>query len=190
MREERNGREDPEDKNERAEAEDEEGRMRSSLCFLAALLLSSPSHIEGFVPPRSTPQLQHATSSRHEHADNNSGRQSSETIFYNDFDEPQISEDLDVSSLLQKRAKELRRAERQLLKNWRSGKTKSYGAITINERYLIDKDQDPDLPFDWVRRVDIGKWPRIACGSAHGEKHGDMLPRSVSILCQFCSLYS
>ena len=47
------------------------------------------------------------------------------------------------------------------------GKANSFKAFTINnERYLLNKEED--LPFDWVRRVDIGQYPRVACGSAHG----------------------
>lgn len=46
------------------------------------------------------------------------------------------------------------------------GKANSFKAFTINEGYLLDKEED--LPFDWVRRVDIGRYPRVACGSAHG----------------------
>jgi WD40 repeat protein len=95
-------------------------------------------------------------------------KDSTETIFYNDFEDVEFgSEELvTISELLQQRSKQLKLEERQLLKNWRSGKAKSYGAFTINERYL--REGDTDLPFDWVRRVDFGQYPRVVCGSAYG----------------------
>jgi hypothetical protein len=105
-------------------------------------------------------------------------------ILYNDFEEkysfsttdksttesttnPRTNtDDQSLNQLLRKRRKELLQDSRRLLKNWRSGKAKSFGAFSINQQYFLEKDSD--LPFDWVRRVDIGKYPRVACGSAHG----------------------
>merc|ERR1719356_1551212 len=48
-----------------------------------------------------------------------------------------------------------------LLKNWKIGIAKTYFAFTINE-------QEEELPFDWVRRMDIGRFPFVVCGSASG----------------------
>lgn len=61
-------------------------------------------------------------------------------------------------------------ARGRLLKNWRRGKAKSYAAFSINELQddIINREEDLRLPFDWVRRLDIGEYPRVACGSAHG----------------------
>ena len=90
-----------------------------------------------------------------------------DSIFYNDFEDIGFgTEDLNLSQLLQKRSKELKQDERRIIKNWRSGKANSFGAFSINERYRDDKEEG--LPFDWVRRVDIGQYPRVVCGSAHG----------------------
>ena len=126
---------------------------------------------------------------------------SNEPIFYNDFDliaieqesdqfwespsakqlassipanlRPTKTPDTTISDFLNTRISQVTKDSRQLLKNWRNGHTKSYGAFTINEQYLLNKEEnkedDPDsIPFDWVRRVDIGQYPRVACGSAHG----------------------
>jgi hypothetical protein len=76
------------------------------------------------------------------------------------------STDLNLSQLLNERSNTIKLQDRLLLKRWRSGEAKSFGAFTINERYLTEKEDG--LPFDWVRRVDIGKYPRVACGSCHG----------------------
>jgi hypothetical protein len=61
-------------------------------------------------------------------------------------------------------------ARGRLLKNWRRGKAKSYAAFSINELQddMKNRENDLRLPFDWVRRLDIGEYPRVACGSAHG----------------------
>jgi len=128
---------------------------------------------------------------------------SNQPIFYNDFDlialeqesesqfwensnakeqssiptnlRPTRSSDTTISDFLSARISQVTKDSRQLLRNWRNGHTKSYGAFTINEQYLLnqqenkeDGDSDSSIPFDWVRRVDIGQYPRVACGSAHG----------------------
>jgi hypothetical protein len=86
---------------------------------------------------------------------------------------PTKTPDSKISHFLNARISQVTKESRQLLKNWRNGHTKSYGAFTINEQYLLNKEDnkedDPNShPFDWVRRVDIGQYPRVACGSAHG----------------------
>ena len=128
---------------------------------------------------------------------------SNQPIFYNDFDlialeqesesqfwensnaeeqssiptnlRPTRTSDTTISDFLSARISQVTKDSRQLLRNWRNGHTKSYGAFTINEQYLLnqqenkeDSDSDSSIPFDWVRRVDIGQYPRVACGSAHG----------------------
>mmetsp|Transcript_24175 Transcript_24175/g.34587 ORF Transcript_24175/g.34587 Transcript_24175/m.34587 type:complete len:560 (-) Transcript_24175:132-1811(-) len=129
---------------------------------------------------------------------------SNQPIFYNDFDlialeqesesqfwenssaedqsssipanlRPTRTSDTSISDFLNARISQVTKDSRRLLRNWRHGRTKSYGAFTINEQYLLNQeenkeDADPDskIPFDWVRRVDIGQYPRVACGSAHG----------------------
>jgi len=117
-----------------------------------------------------------------------SGINDSSTIIYNDFEQDIASStsvqlipesslpppqpngtttvEQSLSQLLRKRTSELLQSSRRLLKNWRSAKAKSYGAFTINEQFFIS--QEGRLPFDWVRRVAIGRYPRVACGSAHG----------------------
>jgi hypothetical protein len=140
--------------------------------YATALLLSSRSfHVYGFTAPSTLVVRPKQTSFLHAQSDDASSKDSSETIFYNDFEDyappSTTSGELNFSDLFQERVKELKQDERRLLKNWRSGRAKSYGAFTINERYL--KEKDAELPFDWVRRVDIGEYPRVACGSAHGE---------------------
>jgi hypothetical protein len=139
----------------------------------ALLLLSSCLLAHGFTSEASrtatTSKLRKSSLLRVQSGDNfNSSKDSTETIFYNDFEDSEFgSEELNgISQLVQQRSKELKREERRLLKNWRSGKAKSYGAFTINERYL--REQDAELPFDWVRRVDFGQYPRLVCGSAYG----------------------
>ena len=110
---------------------------------------------------------------------------------------PTKTPDTKISDFLNVRIHQVTAESRQLLKNWRHGNTKSYGAFTINQQKLLnqqqqqqpqqgeksDNDNDDDNvspttsneatsqeqhPFDWVRRVDIGQYPRVACGSAHG----------------------
>ncbi|KAL3779239.1 hypothetical protein HJC23_010886 [Cyclotella cryptica] len=111
----------------------------------------------------------------------------SSTIMYNDFEQDitssapvqLISEsssptkpnsnptaEQSLTQLLRKRTSELLQSSRRLLKNWKTGKAKSYGAFSINEQFFMNKEER--LPFDWVRRVAIGRYPRVACGSAHG----------------------
>jgi len=139
----------------------------------------------------------------HWHDDASSAQQddySNEPILYNDFDliafdqesenqfweyssaeqsqiptslRPTKTPDSKISHYLNARISQVTKESRQLLKNWRNGHTKSYGAFTINEQYLLNKEHnkedDPNSPpFDWVRRVDIGQYPRVACGSAYG----------------------
>lgn len=114
--------------------------------------------------------LQKALRSESDGASSNDSSDDSSTIFYNDFEDFGYAttdpSTLNLSQLLNQRSRELRLDGRRLLKNWRNGKSKSYGAFSINERYLVESDDE--LPFDWVRRLDIGKYPRVACGSAHG----------------------
>mmetsp|Transcript_20518 Transcript_20518/g.33794 ORF Transcript_20518/g.33794 Transcript_20518/m.33794 type:complete len:561 (+) Transcript_20518:89-1771(+) len=123
-------------------------------------------------------------------------------IFYNDFDDlialtqeegqfwenpsaeqssssipsnlrPTRTSDTTISDFLNARISQVTKDSRQLLKNWRNGHAESFGAFTINEQYLRNKEENkedgPDsIPYDWVRRVDIGQYPRVACGSAYG----------------------
>lgn len=112
-------------------------------------------------------------------------------IFYNDFEQDDAlrntaeyhdtsssippgkriikSPDTKVSHSLNTRISQVTKNSRWLLNNWRKGNSKSFGAFTINEEYFINKEYDPEtLPFDYVRHVDIGQYPRVACGSAHG----------------------
>ncbi|KAL7488264.1 hypothetical protein ACHAW6_013836 [Cyclotella cf. meneghiniana] len=121
-------------------------------------------------------------------ANEGDGINDSLTIMYNDFEQdiasstpvqlitepslppPQLNGTTTVeqslTQLLRKRTSELLRSSRLLLKNWKSAKTKSYGAFSINEQYFTSKEEGSR--FDWVRRVAIGRYPRVACGSAHG----------------------
>jgi len=79
------------------------------------------------------------------------------------------------SSLL-KRQQQLQQSSRELLEQWTSGSAKTFAAFTINEQFYIDQqeqqqskyNQKEELPFDWIRRISIGTYPRVACGSAHG----------------------
>ena len=133
-------------------------------------LLTIFATVHGFIAPRSfeltSSKLQpHASS--YSSAKPRYSQSDDDSIFYNDFEDIGFgTEDLNLSQLLQKRSTELKQDERRIIKNWRSGKANSYGAFSINERYLIDREEG--LPFDWVRRVDIGQYPRVVCGSAHG----------------------
>ena len=78
------------------------------------------------------------------------------------------------SSLLQRQA-QLQQSARELHHHWTTGSAKSYAAFTINESYYVNdgssspREKEDELqPFDWVRRVSIGKYPIVACGSAYG----------------------
>lgn len=102
--------------------------------------------------------------------------------FYNDFDdffpsskqrESPISQATDeqIKSQIQKRQEVIQQASQDLLQKWSNGQCKSYGAFTINE-FLYDptipSKEKKDMEFDWVRRMDIGSYPRVCCGSAYG----------------------
>ncbi|KAK1736896.1 WD40 repeat domain-containing protein [Skeletonema marinoi] len=98
-----------------------------------------------------------------------------EANFYNDFDdffpsskqqESPISQATDeqIISQLQKRQEVIQQASNDLLQKWSTGQCKSYGAFTVNEFMMEGKE----MAFDWVRRMDIGSYPRVCCGSAHG----------------------
>ncbi len=79
------------------------------------------------------------------------------------------------SSLLQRQT-QLQQFARELHHQWTTGSAKSYAAFSINESYYYVSDgsssprekEEELLPFDWVRRVSIGSYPIVACGSAYG----------------------
>lgn len=73
------------------------------------------------------------------------------------------------SSLIERQT-QLQQSARELLHRWTVGSAKSYAAFTINElHYHSNQSDKEDLPpFDWVRRVSIGNYPFVACGSAYG----------------------
>ena len=82
------------------------------------------------------------------------------------------------SSLLQRQT-QLEQSARKVLHQWISGSANSYAAFTINESYYHDgngssltspnnANESLAPPFDWVRRVSIGTYPYVACGSAYG----------------------
>lgn len=94
--------------------------------------------------------------------------------------------DTNISDYLNTRISQVTQKSRRLLKNWRKGKAESFGAFTINEEHYCNNnyhhhhqdtaadasapssDDTNTPPLDLVRRVDIGQYPRVACGSAHG----------------------
>mmetsp|Transcript_28624 Transcript_28624/g.64599 ORF Transcript_28624/g.64599 Transcript_28624/m.64599 type:complete len:296 (-) Transcript_28624:1013-1900(-) len=86
---------------------------------------------------------------------------------------PTVPEDVFARSLERRRA-DVQRKDEALLVNWGTGVAKTYGAFTINERFYEQQNspeqqrEQTQLPFDWVRRLDLGAYPRVACGSAHG----------------------
>ena len=103
--------------------------------------------------------------------------------FYNDFEElsspmaptaqkpPRSSSisaapDTSLLSSLRKRQQHLRQSSRELLENWTSGPAKSFAALTINEQFY--QEQNDEVPFDWVRRISVDTYPHVACGGAHG----------------------
>jgi len=92
---------------------------------------------------------------------------------------------------LQQRQQQLEQSSRKLLQRWTTGSSvKSFPAFTLNEQFYKERQeeqeqvikygtslgwyggsgnpQEEELPFDWVRRICIGTYPRVACGSAHG----------------------
>lgn len=96
---------------------------------------------------------------------------------------------------LQKRQDQIRKSSQELLQQWTTGSAKTFAAFTINEQFYKQQEEqaqqggggggylppspysmsssyssqdEEELPFDWVRRVNIGTYPRVACGSAHG----------------------
>lgn len=79
------------------------------------------------------------------------------------------------SSLLQRQT-QLQQSACELHHQWTTGSAKSYAAFSINESYYYVSDgsssprekEEELLPFDWVRRVSIGSYPIVACGSAYG----------------------
>lgn len=99
--------------------------------------------------------------------------------FYNDFGEiPSTDNKVQRRSIsaasdpslfqsLQRRQRQIQQSSRQLLERWRAGSVRSFPAFTLNEQHYGGPD-DGKLPFDWVRRIDVGAYPRVACGSAHG----------------------
>ena len=86
---------------------------------------------------------------------------------------PTVPEDVFARSLERRRA-DVRRRDEALLENWGTGVAKTYGAFTINERFYEQQNsperqrEQKQLAFDWVRRLDLGAYPRVACGSAYG----------------------
>ena len=86
---------------------------------------------------------------------------------------PTVPEDVFARSLERRRA-DVQRKDEALLENWGTGVAKTYGAFTINERFYEQQNSpgqqrgQEQLPFDWVRRLDLGAYPRVACGSAYG----------------------
>lgn len=66
---------------------------------------------------------------------------------------------------LLKRQEQLQQSYRDLLQQWTTGSAKTFAAFTINEQFY---KQEEELPFDWVRRVSIGSYPKVVCGSAYG----------------------
>eukprot|EP00585_Thalassiosira_rotula_P003378 CAMPEP_0196141770 /NCGR_PEP_ID=MMETSP0910-20130528/10492_1 /TAXON_ID=49265 /ORGANISM="Thalassiosira rotula, Strain GSO102" /LENGTH=263 /DNA_ID=CAMNT_0041402981 /DNA_START=118 /DNA_END=905 /DNA_ORIENTATION=- len=92
---------------------------------------------------------------------------------------------------LQQRQHQLEQSSRKLLQRWMTGSSvKSFPAFTLNEQFYKERQEEQEqvikygtslgwyggsgspreeeLPFDWVRRLCIGTYPRVACGSAHG----------------------
>ncbi|KAL9189994.1 hypothetical protein ACHAXT_009669 [Thalassiosira profunda] len=94
------------------------------------------------------------------------------------------------------RRQQLQQSSRELLEQWKTGSAKTFAAFTINEGFYKQQEENAlggtdassssksfpgapyslssssgdmeELPFDWVRRVSIGSYPRVACGSACG----------------------
>ena len=90
-------------------------------------------------------------------------------------------DDSSIFEALQKRQEEIVESSRALLEQWTSGSAKTWGAFTINEGFFaaaqsikngnmegIDDMDEEEIQFDWIRRIDIGTYPRVVCGSASG----------------------
>ena len=98
------------------------------------------------------------------------------------------NDDSTFFSSLHKRQEQLVQSSIDLLEQWKSGSSKTFPAFTINESYYANKDktfpsapyslsssssqdgekEEEEMPFDWVRRMDVGTYPRVAVGSASG----------------------
>jgi hypothetical protein len=92
--------------------------------------------------------------------------------------------DADFLASLRRRRSLLRDSSRELLGRWESGAAASRAAFTINESFYDDarrggggggggggfgnEDGGRTAPFDWVRRLAIGSYPRVVCGGASG----------------------
>ena len=81
-----------------------------------------------------------------------------------------------LASLRRRRAL-LRDSSRELLGRWTSGSASSRVGFTVNESFYGGEGGgggaaggtgEEMASFDWVRRVSIGSYPRVVCGSASG----------------------
>jgi len=152
----------------------------TGLCL--SLVLSS-----GFVLHHTCRLRFHSPNKLHESSGNNNENQDLDQIYYDDFEDTELSpsahKDPSFSSSnisegsflesLQKRRQQTTERSEALLKNWKLGIAKSYGAFTINESFYQQQNgpstsQVEELPFDWVRRIDMGRFPLVVCGSAYG----------------------
>ncbi|KAL3815262.1 hypothetical protein ACHAXA_002798 [Cyclostephanos tholiformis] len=108
--------------------------------------------------------------------------------FYNDFDDDDgrsrgaaasssplgdnynDDDDADFLASLRRRRELLRNSSRELLGRWTSGSASSRVGFTVNESFYEGGGGTGGgmASFDWVRRVSIGSYPRVACGSASG----------------------
>eukprot|EP00584_Thalassiosira_punctigera_P022092 CAMPEP_0172553884 /NCGR_PEP_ID=MMETSP1067-20121228/52227_1 /TAXON_ID=265564 ORGANISM="Thalassiosira punctigera, Strain Tpunct2005C2" /NCGR_SAMPLE_ID=MMETSP1067 /ASSEMBLY_ACC=CAM_ASM_000444 /LENGTH=559 /DNA_ID=CAMNT_0013342147 /DNA_START=109 /DNA_END=1788 /DNA_ORIENTATION=- len=115
--------------------------------------------------------------------------------FYNDFEEGYVEQSISAApdqslfQSLQQRQEQIDQSSRALLERWTVGTSvRSFPAFTLNEPFYQARkeeqehvvrygtslgwyggnSQEDEPPFDWVRRIDIGAYPRVACGSAYG----------------------
>jgi hypothetical protein len=132
--------------------------------LLTALLLSSINNANAFrisIIVSSPSRHLSSSSSLSSSSDNNI---KSKNNYYNDFDEVKNGNG-DNNYLLTSLRQRQRSLNSQLYERWMSGTTTSSRiGFTINESFYNNNTSK----FDWVRRLCIGTYPHVVCGSASG----------------------